>query len=161
MNTTCLRPGKAALTRLFLMLLLCISLVAGLFFSCTTVPKEIEEGLKPAEFFQRAQTAVVERNDFKTALQYYRTFLERFPDDIQNGVAAEYEIAFIYYKMKNFDEAKRLFGELVARYEGDAAMVLPRWPKVLSEKILAKIDAAENDQAKKEQAKKEQAPQSP
>ncbi|TFG65066.1 MAG: tetratricopeptide repeat protein [Spirochaetales bacterium] len=108
--------------------------------SCATAPLKIDEGLNPAEYFQRAQTAVVDRNDFKTALLYYQAFLERFPDDIQ-GAAAEYEIAFIHYKTGDLAKAKELFNVLLEKYKGDAAMVLPRWPEVLSRKIIEKIDA--------------------
>jgi len=111
--------------------------------SCASSPKIIEEDLSPADYFQKAQAAMVERNDYKTALAYYKAFLERYPEDIQNGVAAEYEIAFIYYKMGEMEESKRLFNELLARYEGDAAMVLPRWPAVLAKKILDKIEEPE------------------
>ena len=135
---------------------LCIILaLAGLLISCASAAKVIEEGLAPAEYFQRAQTAMVDRNDYKTALQYYNTFLERFPDDLQNDVVAEYEIAFIHYKTGDKAEALRLFNVLLSRYEGDGAMVLPRWPEVLAKKILEKINTAVASEKEKLKPKSE------
>ena len=82
----------------------------------------------------------MERSDYPTALRYYRTLLERYPEDYQNVPAAEYEIAFIYYKQGNYDAAERRFRELLERYQGDQAQLYPEWPRVLSEKILGKIE---------------------
>ncbi len=107
---------------------------------CSSVPDTIPENLEPKELFQRAQEAVVERNDYETALRYYQAFLQRFPDDVQRVVEAEYEIAFLHYKMGEYDEAKRMFNELIARYEGDQAKILPQWPLILSRKVLEKIE---------------------
>ena len=54
-------------------------------FSCIGVPtpEEIPDNLTPMEYFQRAQDAVASRNDYDTAMVYYKTFKERFPDDLQ------------------------------------------------------------------------------
>ena len=111
-----------------------------LVLACKTTPESIEEGLTPAEFFQRAQTAVVERNDYKSALVYYRTFLERYPEDLPNVVAAEYEIAFIYYKLGDYDTAETLFRKLLERYSVDQDTALPSWPQILTEKFLLTLE---------------------
>ncbi len=119
-----------------------------LFAMCRTTPETIPEGLDPKELFQRAQEAVVERNDYETALSYYRTFLERYPDDVQRVVEAEYEIAFIHYKLGEYETARRQLNELIARYESDQSQILPQWPLILSRKVLEKIDektAAESE----------------
>ncbi len=108
------------------------------FVSCYSTPDYIPEDMKPREYFQRAQEAVVERQDYETALFYYETFLERYPDDIQRGIEAQYEIAFIHYK-QNDPEAEQLFRDLLARYEADGAELLPGWPKVLARKLLQEI----------------------
>jgi outer membrane protein assembly factor BamD (BamD/ComL family) len=104
--------------------------------ACQTTPEDIEEGLPPAELFQRAQEAVIERNDYKTALIYYQAFLQRYPDDLQNRVKAEYEIAFLHYKMGEEKRALRGFQDLLDYYEGEQAEVLPQWPRVLAEKLI-------------------------
>jgi TolA-binding protein len=119
--------------------------VLGLFaaVSCRTTPEPVPQDLLPSEIFQRAQEAVVERSDYDTALAYYQAFLERFPEDFQRIVEAEYEIAFIYYKKRDYQTAERLFRALLERYEAEGGELLPRWPQVLSQKLLEEIDATE------------------
>ena len=114
-------------------------LLAGTLFACQSSPEVIMEDLDPREFFQRAQEAVVERSDYETALQYYETFLDRYPNDIQRSVEAEYEIAFIYYKLGDVATAEQRFIDLLKKYEQPGADVLPQWPRSLAAKILAKI----------------------
>ena len=116
----------------------------GLLVACATAPDSIPENLSAEEIFQRAQEAVVDRNDYATALLYYQTFLQRYPDDLQRVVEAEYEIAFVHYKMKDPSTAERLFRELLERYEAEGSQILPRWPRVLAEKMLAKLEGGEN-----------------
>ncbi|RKX78949.1 MAG: hypothetical protein DRP87_04885 [Spirochaetes bacterium] len=119
---------------------LTLTFIALFLFACSSTPKEIEEDLTPAEYFQRASKALTERGDYKTALLYYRTFLERFPDDEENGVKAEYEIAFINYKMGNHEKAKELFENLLEKYKREDADRLPRWPEVLAKKLLSVVE---------------------
>jgi len=111
--------------------------------SCATRPAELSHDLTPMELIQRGQEASA-RNRFALALHHYRTLLERFPDDIYFVCAAEYEIAFIYYRRRNFYEARIKFNNLLARYDSPDAELLPPQFRVLSEIILARIDEAEN-----------------
>ena len=113
--------------------------------SCISVPapEDIPADLSAMEYFQHAQEAVAQRNDYDTAMVYYQTFKERFPDDLQGNVEADYEIAFLHYKMGEYSEAKAMFKEIIARYETDEASRLKEWPLILSRKVLAKIEAAE------------------
>ena len=80
--------------------------------SCQSGPPEIEEGLKPAELFKRAQEAVINDKNYKEAMAYYKAALERYPNDVQNRVIAEYEIAFLHYKMGEVKTAEQLFRSL-------------------------------------------------
>ena len=107
---------------------------------CSTVPSEIPTDIEPKEYFQRAQEAVVERGDYDTALRYYETFVERHGDDIQLTVEAEYEIAFIHYKQGEIDLAKAEFDALIDKYFSDNAQLLPRWPLILTEKVVASLE---------------------
>jgi len=107
--------------------------------ACQSVPTEVPE-LEPKEYFQRAQEAVVERGDYNTALFYYQTFLERHSDQLQLSVEAEYEIAFIHYKLGDEALARGEFAALLEKHRGDVAQVLPRWPMVLSENVLSEMD---------------------
>lgn len=107
---------------------------------CESVPTQIPKGLSQAELFQRAQDAA-EKSNWQTALVYYQTFLDRFPDDAQNGVAAKYEIAFIHYRLGKLKLAQQQFTDVLKMYTADNADQLPQWPKVLADDITKKIDA--------------------
>ena len=120
-------------------LLSCLIIAAAFVTGCRTVPDTIDENLSINEYFQKAQEAVVQRNDYDTALLYYTTFEERFPSESARIVEADYEIAFIYYKKEQYDKAEALFEDIIARYDLPEAQSYYLWPKVLSEKILAKI----------------------
>ncbi len=116
-------------------LLLIILVIA----SCSSGPKKIDETLNPVELFQLAQEAS-DNKDYGTAVKYYEVFISKYSDDIQHLVEAEYEIAFITYKQGNLILAKDLFTDLLGRYSGEGAQVLPAWPMVLSKKVLIEIE---------------------
>ena len=108
--------------------------------ACETVPEpsEIPEDLTTQEYFQRAQEAMDDQH-YQTAMVYYETFLERHPDDVENRMAARYEIAFLHYKMEEYDTAKQQFRDILERYE-ESDENLPEWVRVLSEKLIDKIE---------------------
>jgi outer membrane protein assembly factor BamD (BamD/ComL family) len=110
--------------------------------SCSSGPAEIPSDLTAEELIQRAQEAS-DRNRYSLSLRYYEAILERFPNDLGNVCAAEYEIAFIHYKEKKYPEAKDEFTALLARYEDPDEEILPQQFKILSAKILEKIVAIE------------------
>ncbi len=106
---------------------------------CYTVPEEVPEGLSQMEIFQLAQEAA-ENDRWEVTRRYYETFLDRFPDDWPNRIAARYEIAFSYYKEGNLDTAELLFQRVVAAYPAPEDRPLPAWPRVLSERLLVRIE---------------------
>ncbi len=101
------------------------------------VPSDTSD-LTPAEIFQRAQDAS-DKSDYSIALQYYRLFQEKFPDDVEHQTWASYEIAFIYHKMGDDKKALVLFDELLARYQSGEK--LPEAPRILAEKVKARIES--------------------
>jgi tetratricopeptide (TPR) repeat protein len=109
--------------------------------ACTSMPY-IPENLSPAELIQKGQEAS-DRNRYKQSLQYYEAILERYPSYIDEVCAAEYEIAFIHYKQKQYELAKSEFHALLSRYETPDAELLPLQFKKLTEIVLAKIAAKE------------------
>ena len=115
--------------------------------ACSSVPDEISADLTPAELIQRAQEAS-DRNRYKVSLRYYETVLERFPTDMEYVCAAEYEIAFIHYRQKKYDESKREFASLLNLYDSPNAELLPQKFRILSEKIVAKISEIEAGRSK-------------
>jgi tetratricopeptide (TPR) repeat protein len=118
--------------------LLLLMLLAVLGGGCRSVPAEIPPDLSPADYFQKAQEAS-DAGRFELALRYYRTFQERFPDERDRGLWAGYEIALLHSKLKDRSTALRLLDELLGRYAGEDAAQLPQGPRVLAEKIKAKL----------------------
>ena len=107
--------------------------------SCiTSGPVEIPDDLTAAELIQRGQEAS-DRNRYSVSIQYYEAILERFPYDIDSVIAAEYEIAFIHYKQKEYTQAKTGFNQLLARYNVTDQELLPPQFKILSNIVLGKI----------------------
>ena len=119
--------------------------------SCASRPIVIPDDLSAAELIQRAQEAS-DRNKYSISLQYYQTITYRFPYDIDSVCAAEYEIAFIHYKQKKYDIAKVEFNDLLERYNTPDEELLPPQFKILSQKILARIEEIEAGKVKAEPA---------
>ncbi|MCL2481800.1 MAG: tetratricopeptide repeat protein [Spirochaetaceae bacterium] len=106
---------------------------------CRGAPKEIPENLYPEEYFKNAQIAMVDWGNYKAALFYYEEFIKKFPDMQGKIIEAEYEIAFIHYRRKNYIEAEQMFESILDKYKTPESAYYNEWPRVLSEKILAKI----------------------
>ncbi len=124
----------------FIVTLFILCAVAFLVPGCasTPVPTDVS-GLTPGEIFQKAQDAA-DRTEYAVALQYYKLFQEKFPDDTEHQVWAAYEIAFIYHKMGDNAKALELLNKLLDRYaKGEK---LPEAPRILAEKVKARIEAA-------------------
>ena len=105
--------------------------------ACATVAN-IPEELSPAELIQRAQEAK-DNNRYGISLQYYRTLMERNATNPDLVCEAEYEIAFIHYKQKNYDMAKKGFNALLERYEFPGGEDLPEKFRILSSIVLDSI----------------------
>jgi outer membrane protein assembly factor BamD (BamD/ComL family) len=110
--------------------------------ACQTVPEEVPEGISTQEFFQRAQEYTDELN-YDAALFYLEEFKVRFPDDVSNHLAADYQIALISYKRGDMDLAERQFQQIVDTYAAAEPGTYPEWVDVLSRKLLEKIRAEE------------------
>ena len=88
--------------------------------SCSST-KVIPDNLTARQLIQNGQDAFESKN-YKMALKYYYTTLERYgSDDPSIFVEANYEIGHIYMKQKKYGYAKKVFGDLVDLY----ANVLP------------------------------------
>jgi len=119
-----------------------LALPALLFLACATGRLNIPYDLSPEELIQRAQEAS-DRNRFNHALQIYQALLDRNRHDLAWVVNAEYEIAFIHYRQRNFDQAREGFNTLLARYEAPGGEFLPEKFRVLANVVLARIDERE------------------
>jgi outer membrane protein assembly factor BamD (BamD/ComL family) len=116
---------------------------ALLFFACATGQLNIPQNLSPSELIQRAQEAS-DRNRYNHALQYYQALLDRNPTNVDLVCTAEYEIAFIHYKQKKYNQAKAGFNALLERYNAYDGEYLPPQFKLLALKVLERIDEKEN-----------------
>jgi outer membrane protein assembly factor BamD (BamD/ComL family) len=130
MQAASIRPGFA--TVLFL------AIASALLASCATKLPEIPADLTSSQIIQRAQ----ERSDlydWKGASYYYNALLERFPDDAALEVNARYELAFIQYKQRRYQEARKGFTAVLEIYASPKGASLPRTWKILTEKVMAKL----------------------
>jgi outer membrane protein assembly factor BamD (BamD/ComL family) len=125
-----------------LVLPICTVIIAAVLFAgaCKSGPVPLDEDMTPSEVFQLAQEAAIDKRDYETALHYYQQIDALFPTDEESKIIADYEIAFLHYKMGNMEEAKEGFEAILDRYLEEDAGSLPPWPPVLAEKLLVKIE---------------------
>jgi outer membrane protein assembly factor BamD (BamD/ComL family) len=121
-----------------LLSLTCIAILA-LLSSCATQSRTLQEGLTAGEIFQRAQDAA-DRGDYALGISFYTVCQQKYPDDKDHKVWADYEIAFLYHKMGKDDKAAALLKDLLAEY-ADAGDTLPPAPRLLAEKLKARLEA--------------------
>ncbi len=108
--------------------------------ACVTVPSDPPEDLSLELLFQQGQEAY-SSNELDIAKNYYQAVIERFTDNEEAVLSAEYELAFISYKQEMFAEAREKFQAIVERYSTQNN--LPLWIKALSERMIALIDEKE------------------
>jgi outer membrane protein assembly factor BamD (BamD/ComL family) len=118
---------------------LLVVLPCALLWACSTQPATLPEGLPAAEIFQRAQD-VSDKGDYLTAITWYSEVQKRYPADIEHGIWAQYEVAFLYHKSGRNELALTLVDALLDRYtkEGDA---LPPAPRVLAQGLKTRLEA--------------------
>jgi len=114
--------------------------------ACATGKLNISQDLTPSELIQRAQEAS-DRNRYNYALQYYQALLERNLTNIDLVCTAEYEIAFIHYKQKKYVQARTEFNALLERYNTPEERYLPQQFKLLSLRVLERIDEKEQSRS--------------
>jgi outer membrane protein assembly factor BamD (BamD/ComL family) len=127
----------------------CAGLLLAL-VSCRSQVDPYELDLEQKGYFQGAIEAY-DQGNYKLAIRYYQAFQAKFPDDLFGNLWASYEIAFCTYKMRKFDVAGQLFVELLDHYEELDKQAeeqaeenidrepFPQGPRILAEKVLAKI----------------------
>ena len=110
-----------------------------LLFSACTSTINISEELSPAELIQRAQEAS-DKNRYSAALQYYHALSERNRSNIDLVITSEYEIAFIHYKQKKYQQAKNELTDVLEYYNTPDEEFLPQHYKKLSKIVIDRID---------------------
>ncbi len=118
--------------------LLIVSASTALLSSCATQAPSVSSDLTQAQIFQRAQDAS-EKGDYSLSMEYYKLFQQKYHDDRDHNIWADYEIAFLYHKMGNDAKAIEFFNDLLAMYEKDPT--LPDAPRILAQKVKAELEA--------------------
>jgi outer membrane protein assembly factor BamD (BamD/ComL family) len=113
-----------------------------LFFTACASTVYISDDLTPSELIQRAQEAS-DRNRYDAALQYYQALLDRNRDNIDLVITAEYEIAFIHYKQKKYQQSRTELNALLERYNTPDEYLLPPHFKRLAVIVLDSITEKE------------------
>ncbi|MDR2730859.1 MAG: tetratricopeptide repeat protein [Treponema sp.] len=98
----------------------------------------IPDDLSPAELEQRAQEAS-DRNRYDLALEYYEAMLDRNSNNIDIVITAKYEIAFIHYKQKKYQQAHEELNEVLEYYKDPDEELLPQQFKRLAQIVLNSI----------------------
>jgi outer membrane protein assembly factor BamD (BamD/ComL family) len=118
--------------------LVAVAALASALMVCSSVPEDIEEDLTPMEYFQRAQEAS-DAGRYALSMAYYEKFQEKYPEERDRNVWAEYEIAMLYHKMGKNKIALERFEALLERYESGEPD-LPEGPMILAEKVKARVE---------------------
>jgi outer membrane protein assembly factor BamD (BamD/ComL family) len=109
--------------------------------SCATTI-EIGENLTAEELVQRGQEAM-DSNRYRTALQFYQALYDRNPGHIDRIITAEYHIAFIHYKQRNYTLARTGFNSVIEHYNIPDEELLPQHFRRLAQIVLQRIDEIE------------------
>ena len=106
--------------------------------SCKSVPDPatFPDDISIASLSQKGQESLDDSN-YKAAEVYYQTIINRYGTDTAALTAAEFEIAHIRMKQKNWSDARVRLDAIIARYEEAGGAGLP--PEYL---VLAKNDRA-------------------
>lgn len=116
----------------------------------------ISDSMSAPELIQHGQSEF-ENGNYKNALLYYNTVIDRYGNDGPSFVEAYYEIGHIYMKQKKYEEAVKTFDEILKIYDSVGYGMLPAAFKKLSQLELAKIPQAEQDKIRAKIAAKTEA----
>ena len=113
------------------------------FFSgCKSVPDpaKLAPEMTVIELSQKGQEAL-DSNNYKAANVYYQVIIDRYGTDTGVLTAAEFEIAHIFLKKKNWEKAKPMLETIISRYETTGGASLPPEYLVLARNDLDRIPA--------------------
>jgi outer membrane protein assembly factor BamD (BamD/ComL family) len=116
--------------------------IALAFTGCATVPDPalIPQETSILELSQMGQESIDDSN-YKAAEIYYQTIIDRYGSDSAALTAAEFEIAHMRMKKKDWVDAKSRLETIIARYEVAGGASLPPEYLVLAKNDLARIPA--------------------
>ncbi len=99
--------------------------------ACKTVPKDISMDLTEAELLQLAQDSVDDNNN-KAARVYYERIIMMYGSNYASLVVAEYELAHLDIKEKNYKDAKPALERIISYYDNPeiAPLLNPSYKKL-------------------------------
>lgn len=102
-----------------------------LFTSCQSVPTDVPEDLTRRDLIQLAQDSY-EAGNIAASEYYYDVIIGRFGDDPSSRVMAQFEIAHLQIKEKNYRKAQPLLEEIIATFDKnpDLLYVIPEYLKL-------------------------------
>ena len=109
---------------------------------CASVPdpSSIPPETTVADLSQNGQEAL-DDNNFKAAEVYYQLIIDRYGSDPKALTSAEFEIAHMRIKNKEWADAKIRLEAIIARYESTGGAGLPPEFLVLAKNDLKKVPA--------------------
>jgi len=133
------------------------ALLALALSGCASVPDQssIPPERTVGELSQDGQSAL-DDNNYAAAEVYYQTIINRYGTDASVAVAAEFEIAHIRMKQKDWPDAAKRLGEIIQKYASAGGTALP--PEYL---VLAKNDFARVPEAARKPYENVKAPAQP
>lgn len=115
-----------------------LALAVSALGACATGPTAIGADLSYEELVQRAQEAS-DAYRYAVALDYYGAARERFGADPAVAVACDYEIAFLQYKMGDYERSAAGLRDVIDRYAAPGGSSLPPQYRVLASKVLPTV----------------------
>jgi hypothetical protein len=118
------------------------TMIALALAGCASVPDpaSIPQDTSVLELSQLGQEAIDDSN-YKAAEVYYQAIIDRYGSDPSALTAAEFEIAHMRMKKKDWADAKGRLEVIIARYEKAGGASLPPEFLVLAKNDLARIPA--------------------
>lgn len=123
--------------------------IAGFAFSsCRTVNPDVPTDLTPREIIQKAQNAYNDGNS-KLARYYYDVLISRYGMDTTTYIEGKYEIAHIYVKAKDWNNAVPILDEIKSLYDHSLPGSFPGEYLKMVENDLAKVPSEKLDSIRK------------
>ncbi len=141
MNRDIVNKKKAHLLRYAFPMISCS--IAILFLSCISIPSSLPEDLKAPELIRFAQEAYSD-NNYELAFYYYNTLLDRYSDNRNVVLVANYEIGFLYFKLREYPRARERIEFLLAEYQRNREDY-PQWVYILSRKMIARLPGGDSE----------------
>lgn len=145
---------KRALSYSFLIFLVLFVFV-GL-SSCTTLSMETFAKLSENDLFNTAQLYqqdAISDNQRLEAMRIYQYYIDKFDTHPYRVMESRYEIGFINFYLENYDEAEKIFRDLIQEYNEGGNKYTPQWIFILSTKLKDEIVQARKEKILKESEK--------